>query len=73
MLQMPNIDELIDVIIEEKVKIVTTGAGSPAKCIWLALKEHGVIVIPVIAAVNTQVQMEQLGADAVVAEGQRSW
>lgn len=39
MLQMPNIDRLVDVIIEEKVKIVTTGAGSPAK--YMArFKEH---------------------------------
>ncbi|MFD0965900.1 nitronate monooxygenase [Seminibacterium arietis] len=71
MLQMPNIDELVDVIIEEKVKIVTTGAGSPAKYM-VRFKEHGVIVIPVIAAVKHAIKMEQLGADAVVAEGQEA-
>ncbi|MCK1166243.1 nitronate monooxygenase [Streptococcus uberis] len=71
MLQMPNCDELVDVIIEEKVPVVTTGAGSPARYIP-ALKEAGVKIIPVVASVRHAVKMESLGVDAVVAEGQEA-
>lgn len=71
MLQMPNCDELLDVIIEEKVPVVTTGAGSPARYIP-ALKAAGVKIIPVVASVRHAVKMESLGVDAVVAEGQEA-
>ena len=71
MLQMPNCDELVDVIIEEKVPVVTTGAGSPARYIP-ALKAAGVKIIPVVASVRHAVKMESLGVDAVVAEGQEA-
>ena len=50
MLMMHNIDEIIDVVIEEGVKIVTTGAGTPRKYM-LRLKEAGIKVIPVIPSV----------------------
>ena len=51
MLMMPNIDEIIDVVIEEGVKIVTTGAGTPRK-FMPRLKEAGIKVIPVIVVVE---------------------
>ena len=68
MLMMPNIDEIIDVVIEEGVKIVTTGAGTPRK-FMSRLKEAGIKVIPVIPSVKAAVKMEELGCDAVVVEG----
>ena len=71
MLQMPNCDELAQVILDEKVKIVTTGAGSPKKYIP-AFKEAGVKVIPVIASVRHAIKMQAAGVDAVVAEGQEA-
>ena len=68
MLMMPNIDEIVDVVIEEGVKIVTTGAGTPRK-FMPRLKEAGIKVIPVIPSVKAAVKMEELGCDAVVVEG----
>ena len=68
MLMMHNIDEIIDVVIEESVKIVTTGAGTPRKYMP-RLKEAGIKVIPVIPSVKAAVKMEELGCDAVVVEG----
>lgn len=68
MLMMPNIDEIIDIVIEEGVKIVTTGAGTPRK-FMPCLKEAGIKVIPVIPSVKAAVKMEELGCDAVVVEG----
>lgn len=68
MLMMENCGELVDVLIEEGVRIVTTGAGTP-KRFMPAFKENGVKVIPVIPSVKLAKKMEELGADAVVAEG----
>lgn len=68
MLMMPNIDEIIDIVIEEGVKIVTTGAGTPRK-FMPRLKESGIKVIPVIPSVRAAVKMEELGCDAIVVEG----
>lgn len=71
MLQAPNAEEIAHMVIEEGVKIITTGAGSPAKymCMW---KEAGIKVIPVVASVALALKMQQAGADAVVAEGAES-
>lgn len=71
MLLNPNADEVAKVIVEEGVKVVTTGAGNPAKYMdmW---KEAGVKVIPVVASVALAKMMERCGADAVVAEGTES-
>lgn len=68
MLMNPEADEIAKVIVEEKVPVVTTGAGNPAKYIkeW---KEAGVKVIPVVASCAMAKMMERCGADAVVAEG----
>lgn len=68
MLMMHNIPELIQVVVEEGVKIVTTGAGTPAPYMPI-FKEHGIIVIPVVPSVKIAKKMEALGVDAIVAEG----
>ena len=71
MLQAPNAVEIAEMIVEEGVKIVTTGAGSPAKYLpmW---KENGIKVIPVIACVAHAIKMQAAGVDAIVAEGAES-
>ena len=71
MLMNPNAEEVAKVVIEEGVKVVTTGAGNPAKFMG-AWKEAGVKVIPVVASVAMAKLMERAGADAVVAEGTES-
>ncbi len=68
MLLSPNADDLAQLAIEEKIEVVTTGAGNPAKYIP-AWKEAGVKVIPVVASVALAKRMERSGADAVIAEG----
>ena len=68
MLMSPEADNVARVIVEEGVKVVTTGAGSPEKYM-AAWKEAGVKVIPVVASVALARRMERCGADAVVAEG----
>ena len=60
--------ELIQVVCEEKVPVVTTGAGNPGKYI-ARMKEHGIKVIPVVANVALAMRVARAGADAVVAEG----
>ena len=71
MLMSPNADDLAQLVIDEGVKVVTTGAGSPGKYIP-AWKQAGVKVIPVIPSVALAKRMEKAGADAVVAEGTES-
>lgn len=71
MLMNPNAPEVVKVVIEEGVKVVTTGAGNPAKYIK-EFKESGVKVMPVVASVAMAKLMERSGADAVVAEGMES-
>ena len=71
MLQAPNAGEIASMVIEEGVKILTTGAGSPAQYID-AWKEGGIKVIPVIASVAMALKMQALGVVAVVAEGAES-
>ena len=68
MLMSPYADEIAQVIVEEKVPVVTTGAGNPEKYMKM-WKEAGVKIIPVIASVAHAKRMERCGADAVVAEG----
>ncbi|MCR5616751.1 MAG: enoyl-[acyl-carrier-protein] reductase FabK [Clostridiales bacterium] len=71
MLMNPHAPEIAKMLVEEDVKVVTTGAGSPEKFMpmW---KEAGIKVIPVIASVAYAKRMEKVGADAVVAEGTES-
>lgn len=71
MLQSPHAEEVAAVVAEEKVPVVTTGAGSPAKFMEM-WKEAGIKVVPVIASVAMAKKMEKCGAAAVVAEGQES-
>ncbi len=61
-------DELVQAVTEEKVPVVTTGAGSPGKYMK-AFKEAGIKVLPVAASVAIAKRMEKDGADAVIAEG----
>ncbi len=68
MLMNPNADEVAQVIVEEGIKVVTTGAGNPAKYMQM-WKDAGIKVIPVVASVALAKLMERAGADAVVAEG----
>ena len=71
MLMNPNAAEVAQIVIEEGVPVVTTGAGNPGKFISM-WKEAGVKVIPVVASVAMAKMMERAGADAVVAEGMES-
>jgi len=68
MLMSPFADAISDLVIEEGVKIVTTGAGSPGIYMkkW---KEAGIIVIPVVPSVAFALRLERSGADALVVEG----
>ena len=71
MLLNPNATEVAQIVIEEGVKVVTTGAGNPGKFMD-AWKQAGVVVIPVVASVAMARMMERGGADAVIAEGMES-
>ena len=71
MLMSPYADEVAKVIVEEGVKVVTTGAGNPEKYMEM-WKAAGIKVIPVVASVALAKRMERYGADAVVAEGTES-
>ena len=68
LLLSPHAGELAQVVAEEKIPVVTTGAGNPEKYMSL-WKEAGVKVIPVVASVALAKRMEKYGASAVVAEG----
>lgn len=68
MLMSPHAEDLAQLVIEEKVAVVTTGAGNPGKYIenW---HKAGIKVIPVVPSVGLARRMERSGADAVIAEG----
>lgn len=68
MLMSPYAEEVAQVVVEEGVKVVTTGAGNPEKYMKM-WKKAGVKVIPVVASAALAKRMERCGADAVVAEG----
>lgn len=68
MLMSPHVEDIVDLVCEEKVKVITTGAGSPGKYMK-KFKEAGIIVIPVVASVALAKRMEKDGADAIVVEG----
>lgn len=71
MLMSPYVEEVMKVIIEEKVPVITTGAGNPGKYVK-ALKENGTRVFPVIPSVALAKRMEKEGVDGVIAEGTES-
>lgn len=71
MLMSPHVDEVAQIVAEEKVKVVTTGAGSAVKYMpmWI---DAGVRVIPVVASTAMAIMAQKAGASAVIAEGQES-
>lgn len=68
MLMRPDAEDVIQVLLENPVAVVTTGAGNPGKYVPL-LKERGMKVIPVVPSVALAQRMERVGVDAVIAEG----
>lgn len=68
MLLTPHIDELVDIVLEEGVHAVTTGAGNPGKYMS-AFKDHGIKVLTVAPSVALAKRLESIGADAIIGEG----
>lgn len=68
MLLSPFVDEVMETIIQERVPVITTGAGNPGKYIP-SLKSINCKIIPVVPSVSLAKRMERLGVDAVIAEG----
>ncbi|NTU70347.1 MAG: enoyl-[acyl-carrier-protein] reductase FabK [Coriobacteriia bacterium] len=68
MLLTPHIDELVEMVIQERVHAVTTGAGNPGKYM-AGLKGAGIKVLTVVPSVALAKRMESIGADAVIGEG----
>ena len=64
----PNIDEIIEIVIKEKIPIVCTSAGNP-KIYTSRLKHHGITVVHVVSSVKFALKAQDAGVDAVVAEG----
>ncbi|MGC7870448.1 enoyl-[acyl-carrier-protein] reductase FabK [Desulfosporosinus sp. SYSU MS00001] len=71
MLMSPFVEEVMQVILEERVPVITTGAGNPGKYVP-DLKEVGTKVIPVVASVALAKRLEKVGVDALIAEGMES-
>lgn len=71
MLMSPFVEDIIQVILDEKVPVITTGAGNPGKYVP-RLKEVGTKVIPVVASVALAKRLEKSGVDALIAEGTES-
>ena len=71
MLMNPDADKMAEIVAEEKVALVTTGAGNPGKymSMW---KEAGIRVFPVVSSVALAKRLEGLGADGLIAEGSES-
>ena len=64
----PQVDELMNIIVEEEVKIVFTSAGNPK--IWTSfLKEKGIIVVHVVSSLKFAIKAQEAGVDAIVCEG----
>jgi len=68
MLLSPSADDIAKLVVDEGVKVVTTGAGNPEKYMKM-WKEAGIKVIPVTASVALAKRMQRIGADAIIAEG----
>lgn len=68
MLLSEHVDEIVELVCQEKVKMVTTGAGNPGKYIE-KFKENGIKIIPVVPSVALAKRMEKNGADAIIVEG----
>lgn len=71
MLMNPDADKMAEIVTEEKVALVTTGAGNPGK--YMAMwKDAGIKVFPVVSSVALAKRLEGLGADGLIAEGSES-
>lgn len=68
MLLTPHIDDIVQMVLDEGVPMVTTGAGNPGKYMT-ALKDAGIHVLPIVPSVALAKRMESIGADAVIGEG----
>ena len=68
MLLTPHIDELVQMVLDEGVPVVTTGAGNPGKYMS-ALQEKGIKVMPIAPSIALARRLEQGGADAIIGEG----
>lgn len=71
MLRSPFVSEVMQVVIDERVPVITTGAGNPGEYIP-ALKSVGAKIIPVVASVALAKRLERIGVDAIIAEGMES-
>ena len=71
MLMSPHVEEVAKMVAEEKVPVVTTGAGNPSRFVKM-WKEAGTVVIPVVASTAIARMVERAGVDAVIAEGGES-
>ena len=71
MLMSPHVEEVAKMVAEEKVPVVTTGAGNPSRFVKM-WKEAGTVVIPVVASTALAKMVERAGVDAVIAEGMES-
>lgn len=71
MLMSPYVAEVAELVAEERVPVVTTGAGKPSPYMEM-WKQAGIVVIPVVPSVRIAQSMERAGADAVIAEGTES-
>ena len=71
MMMNPDVEEMAQIIAEEKPSVVTTGAGNPGKYVKM-WKEQGVKVIPVVSSVALAKRLEREGVDAIIAEGTES-
>jgi len=71
MLMSPFVREVMQVVVEEKVPVITTGAGNPGEYIP-ALQAIGTKVVPVVASVALAKRLERIGVDALIAEGMES-
>lgn len=68
MLLSPFVDEVVDLLCREEVRVVTTGAGNPGKYVD-RFREKGMKIIPVVSSVALAKRLERLGVDAMIAEG----
>ena len=71
MMMNPDVEEMAQIIAEEKPSVVTTGAGNPGKYVKM-WKEQGIKVIPVVSSVALAKRLEREGVDAIIAEGTES-
>lgn len=68
MLLTPHIDDIVQMVLDEHVPVVTTGAGNPGKYMT-SLKDAGIRVLPIVPSVALAKRMESIGADALIGEG----